>query len=137
MRRRRRLDVVSPDPLGADDRRYGIDAHFRDSHVDGEGDESVVHEYSVMGAIDAVEGRVWDIRARAQVLPWVECPGALASADRLSGLAIDELRSQVRREFKGTSTCTHLNDTLRSLGDVDVLVAGLSADGGSGWGAGD
>jgi hypothetical protein len=65
------------------------------------------------------------------VLPWVECPGALASADRLTDMPVAELRDHVRREFKGTSTCTHLNDTLRSLGDVDVLVDGLSADAGS------
>ena len=60
------------------------------------------------------------------MLPWMECPGAVASAERLSGMPIAELRTRVRREFTGTSTCTHLNDTLRSLGDLEVLVGQLS-----------
>ena len=128
MRRRRRLDVTAP--AGTDD-RYGIDAHFRDSHVDELRAESVVHEYSVAGTVDRDGVRVEDIEARAQVLPWMECPGALASAGRLSGMPVAELRNYVRREFKGTSTCTHLNDTLRSLGDVDVLVGELSGTIGS------
>ncbi len=123
MRRRRRLDVVAPEGT---DGRCRIDAHFRDSHVDASGAESVVHEYAVYGTVDRAGGWVEDISARAHVLPWVECPGALASAERLSGMPITELRGQVRREFKGTSTCTHLNDTLRSLGDVNVLLEGLS-----------
>jgi hypothetical protein len=123
MRRRRRLDVVGPDGPG-DAHRF--DAHFRDSHMDGDGAERVVHEYSATGAFDVVGGRVLDIGARAHVLPWMECPGAVASAERLSGMPIAELRTRVRREFTGTSTCTHLNDTLRSLGDLEVLVGKLS-----------
>ena len=129
MRRRRRLDVVAPE--GADG-HYRFDAHFRDSHMDESGAESVVHEYGVSGTIDRPGGRILGIAAQAHVLPWVECPGALASADRLSGMPVGELRSHVRREFKGTSTCTHLNDTLRSLGDVHALIDGLSGEPGSG-----
>ena len=37
--------------------------------------------------------------------------------------ALADLRDLVRREFHGTSTCTHLNDELRSLGDAHALVA--------------
>jgi hypothetical protein len=122
MRRRRRLDVVSPTGSGE---AHRFDAHFRDSHMDQDGAEWVVHEYSAAGAFDVVGGRVLDVGARAHVLPWMECPGAVASAERLSGMPIAELRTRVRREFTGTSTCTHLNDTLRSLGDLEVLVAQL------------
>jgi hypothetical protein len=133
MRRRRRLDVTGRE---GGDGPYGIDAHFRDSHVDESGAESVVHEYSVSGHVDPDGLRVADIAARAHVLPWMECPGALASADRLLGMALAELRDHVRREFRGTSTCTHLNDTLRSLGDVGVLIEELSDPSGSGRGVG-
>ncbi len=119
MRRRRRLDVTGP---GGPGEEYRFDVHFRDSHMDQNGAEWVVHEYAVSGAFDMVGGRVLDIGARAHVLPWMECPGAVASAERLSGMPIAELRTRVRREFTGTSTCTHLNDTLRSLGDLEVLV---------------
>jgi hypothetical protein len=123
MRRRRRLDVVGPDASGE---MHRFDAHFRDSHMDHEGSEWVVHEYSASGGFDIVGRRVLDIGAKAHVLPWMECPGAVASAERLSGMPIAELRTRVRREFTGTSTCTHLNDTLRSLGDLEVLVGQMS-----------
>jgi len=127
MRRRRRLDVVAPAGLG---NPYRIDAHFRDSHMNDVGVESVVHEYSVTGAIDGTGSRVLDMAAEAQVLPWMECPGAVASAGRVVGMETGELRTRVRRELTGASTCTHLNDTLRSLGDVQVLVAWLSGHSG-------
>jgi hypothetical protein len=45
----------------------------------------------------------------------------------LDGHAVGELRELVRREFKGTSTCTHLNDLLRSLADLGPLVRLLDA----------
>ena len=41
--------------------------------------------------------------AVAHVLPWMECPGALASAGRLAGIPLSGLRSQVRREWTGAS----------------------------------
>jgi hypothetical protein len=123
MRRRRRLDVVAPD---VPDHPYLLDAHFRDSHMNEAGVESVVHEYSLTGAIDGTGSRVVDISAEAHVLPWMECPGALASAGRVVGMPTGELRTRVRRELTGASTCTHLNDMLRSLGDVEVLVGELS-----------
>jgi hypothetical protein len=119
MRRRRCLDVST---VTDDERTHQIDVHFRDSHMDPTDGESVVHEYTVAGGIDVDECRIVEVSARAHVLPWMECPGAVASAERLAGLPIAEVRGRVRREFSGTSTCTHLNDTLRSLGDLSYLV---------------
>jgi len=55
------------------------------------------------------------------VLPWVECPQAAASAGRLAGRPVADLRPTVRAEFLGPTTCTHLTDTLRALEDVGVL----------------
>jgi hypothetical protein len=124
MRRRRRLDVVAVD---RPDATHLLDLHFRDTHVDGDGVETVVHEYSVEGAVDAAAGQVVALSARAHVLPWMECPGALGSAGRLAGMPLDDLRKRVRRELTGTSTCTHLNDMLRSLSDVPILVDELGA----------
>jgi hypothetical protein len=125
MRRRRRLDVLGPEAPGGPVR---IDVHFRDSHADGGGAESVVHEYSVTGLVDRETHRVLDVSARAQVLPWLECPAAVASAAMLVGRRLEELRPWVRRELTGVRTCTHLNDTLRSLADVAVLLP--TVDGG-------
>ena len=120
MRRRRRLDVVAPTEPGAP---YRVDAHFRDSHMAEDGAEYVLHEYTVSGTVDHDGERGVEVSARARVLPWTECPQAVASAGRVAGMAVGELRSRVRHELVGASTCTHLNDTLRSLDDVAILIA--------------
>jgi hypothetical protein len=36
-------------------------------------------------------------------------------------MELSALRTRVRKEFVGRSTCTHLNDSLRSLADVTAL----------------
>jgi Protein of unknown function (DUF2889) len=118
VRRRRRLDLIEPDD---DELEYRVDLHFRDSHVDDQGFESIMHEYSMSGTVDLGAGRIGTVSARANVLPWVECPGALASAQRVDGMELSALRSRIRKEFVGRSTCTHLNDSLRSLADVTAL----------------
>jgi hypothetical protein len=117
-RRRRRLDVLASGPSGL----HAIDAHFRDGHVDGDGHETVVHEYAAGGSVDARRRLIVDLWARALVLPWKECPAAVASAERLQGTSFDDLRLRVRRELVGTASCTHLNDTLRSLADLGALL---------------
>ena len=126
MRRARRIDVRSPAPSGGP---FEVDAFFRDSHVDGDGRESVVHEYGVTATVDGTERTVVDIAATADVLPWAECPAAVDSAARIIGRPLADLRPWVRRNFTGTTTCTHLNDTLRGLADVDVLIDRLVAEG--------
>ena len=39
-----------------------------------------------------------------------------------AGMTLSELRDRIRGEFVGTSTCTHLNDTLRAIADLDALL---------------
>ncbi|HEX3842112.1 MAG TPA: DUF2889 domain-containing protein [Acidimicrobiales bacterium] len=114
MRRRRRLDVSGGEELA-------IQAMFRDSHVAPDGRETVVHEYTLAAAVDRSSGVVLACRATAQVLPWVECPAAADSATRVVGRTVADLRSWVRSDLAGVTTCTHLNDMLRSLADVGTL----------------
>ena len=78
------------------------------------------------GTVDTDAGRIVDIEAVADVLPWVECPNAVASAGRLRDQPLAGLRPWVRQTFTGTTTCTHLNDTLRTLGDLPRLAATLT-----------
>ncbi len=118
-RRRRRLD------LWQDGGEYRFEEHFRDSYVEGRDAESVLHEYLVRGTADLRRLVVASIEAEALVLPWRECPRALASAQRIVGWPVADLRARVRDELVGTSTCTHLNDTLRVLADLSVLAAVL------------
>jgi hypothetical protein len=115
MRRTRRMDVT-PGPLAS------IDVLYRDSHVDEDSTETIVHEYTVAATVDTRDGILTSCSATPRVLPWVECPAAALSAGRLAGAPVAGLRRHVRDTFLGTSTCTHLNDTLRSLEDIPALL---------------
>lgn len=119
MRRLRRIDVSGVDELV-------VDAMFRDSYVDDAGLETVVHEYhvDVLVLADSLEIKTLDVTPR--VLPWMECPGAVAGAQRLIGRGITDIDAVVGGEFHGTSSCTHLNDLLRSITDVEALARDLS-----------
>ena len=68
--------------------------------------------------------------ADAGPLPAPECPAAAASISRIVGREVSTLRDLVRHGFSGPSTCTHLNDVIRSLADVRTLwVSGALARG--------
>ncbi|GAB2850859.1 hypothetical protein GCM10022221_57750 [Actinocorallia aurea] len=119
MRRARRIDV---DPSTGE-----IQAVFRDSYTRPDGVETVIHEYTLEASCAADPsgsgGVLTACEATPRVLPWMECPAAVASARRLAGLPLASLRDHVRTAFTGPSTCTHLNDTLRALEDVAHLLA--------------
>ncbi len=115
-RRRRRLDLWDSDGV------THVECHFRDSHVDGDGVETVVHEYGVHGAVDPVEQRLLWCRADPGPLPFPECPGAVGSAGRLQGVALGDVARLVQDSFTGPTTCTHLNDTFRTMGDLATLL---------------
>jgi hypothetical protein len=117
MRRRRRIDV-SDDSAG----RVGIDAMFRDTYVRRDGVETIIHEYTLVAVVDSDTGVIVESQATPRVLPWQECPGAVASAARITGMTLQDLHFRVRQELSGTSTCTHLNDLLRSVADAQALI---------------
>lgn len=121
MRRRRRLDVAR-DAAGTID----IDAMFRDTYVRGDGEETIIHEYTLTAAVDPSSGVIVRSEAVPRVLPWQECPGAVNSARRISGMTLSDLHFRVREELTGITTCTHLNDLLRSVGDAEALVEHLN-----------
>jgi len=123
MGRSRRVDVAAC-PGGAD---VQIDAMFRDSYVRGDGVPTIVHEYTLLATVERGTGRILESRATPRVLPWQECPGAVQSAVRITGMTLLELHSRVRRELHGTGTCTHLNDLLRSIADAQSLIDLLPA----------
>src|SRR4029079_18869839 len=70
MRRFRRLERAEEGVL---------DAHVRDSHVDGDGVETIVHEYTVEGSIDASSRTIASVAAHVRVLPWQARPVQLGS----------------------------------------------------------
>lgn len=120
-RRRRRLDLWHEAEL------VQFDCFFRDSHVDRDGLETVVHEYTVRGAVEPITLEVVSCDAEWGDLPFPECPAAAASAGRIVGEPVEGLRRKVLKTMVGPSTCTHLNDQLRSLEDVGPLTRKLEA----------
>ncbi|HTR69046.1 MAG TPA: DUF2889 domain-containing protein [Mycobacteriales bacterium] len=99
-----------------------VRATFRDSYADPDGIARRLHEWVVEAALDQ-NGTLGTIQVEPGRLPWAECPFAAHSATRLIGRRPDEIETAVAEEFVGTTTCTHLNDTLRTLAEVpDLLV---------------
>jgi hypothetical protein len=93
-----------------------------------DGIETIVHEYSFTGTVDPETLQVLDARAPPRVLPYVECADAASSGGLLAGMSVADLRRRVRQEFTGVSTCTHLNDLLRSLADVGALATRIGTE---------
>ncbi len=118
VRRRRRLDLIAGEP-------YELDVQFRDSHLGADGLEDVLHEYTLAATVDPDTLTVLTSTATVRVLPWPECPGAVGSATRIVGRPVAALRQLVAAEFTGTTTCTHLNDLLRSLAGATALAEAL------------
>jgi len=114
MRRRRLVEVTAGDP-------HAVFAMFRDTYVTPDGTEMILHEYTLTADLAPDALTLSNCEAKPQVLPWDDCPAAAASAGRLDGLHVEEVRPLVSKEFRGTTTCTHLNDLLRSLGDLGAL----------------
>ncbi|MGE3834454.1 MAG: DUF2889 domain-containing protein [Acidimicrobiia bacterium] len=116
LRRARRMDVWRE---GGD---FRIEAHFRDSCSDPDLVEVAVHEYLLDAAVDAATGTVTSLVARPMVLPYPECPAAAPNVDWLVGQPLVELRTKVLEVLRGPDCCTHLNDALRALADIDALL---------------
>jgi hypothetical protein len=119
MRRLRRTDVRVVDAAVV------VDSHFRDSYMEQTGVETAVHEYDVVVTAGVDDGVIRGVDVRARVLPCPDCPGAVASAQRVVGEPLESLRAFVRGELRGDTICTHLNDQLRSLADVPMMVGEL------------
>ncbi len=122
MRRRRRLDVSRHDGAAT----AHVDATFRDTYVRGDGRETIIHEYTLAATVDADSGVILQAEATPRVLPWQECPAAAASARRIIGMTLDDLHFRVRNDLTGTTTCTHLNDLLRTVADAQALIEYLA-----------
>jgi hypothetical protein len=120
VRRRRRTDVSA----ATDGHGLQVEHHFRDSYADID-TEQVMHEYLVHARFDD-QRRVAELRVDPRVLPWRECPGAVASAQRIVGVALGDIAAEVHKELTGVATCTHLNSTLRALADVRTLALTLT-----------
>lgn len=118
MCRRRRLDVVRD----GDD--FVVNAAFRDHAWEPDGLEAIVHEYELDATIAPVgdDFVLASVAARPRVVPYPDCPSAAANVDRLAGLPVSELRTRVLEHLRGVDSCTHLNDMVRALAELDDLI---------------
>jgi hypothetical protein len=120
MRRARRIDVTrSADAVL-------VDAMFQDSATFPDGTRGALHEYTLTLAADPATLRIRAIDADPRVLPFPECPGATASLSLLVGERLSDLRTLVLERLRGTAGCTHLNDAVRSLAEVPLLLKWLA-----------
>lgn len=115
MRRARRIDVRVDDVVR-------VDAMFQDSCTVPAGGRLAVHEYQLTATADPRTGVLLSVAADPRVLPYAECPLAAGNVDRLVGTPLRELREVVLTALTGTAGCTHLNDALRALAEVPLLL---------------
>jgi hypothetical protein len=118
MRRARRIDVWR-DP---NDGTIVIDSGFQDSAGDPSGGRVAVHEYVLRATADPESMTLRTVEPDARVLPFLECPSAVGTASAVVGAPLSELRTVVLDRLARTSGCTHLNDALRALAEVPVLL---------------
>lgn len=120
MRRSRLVDVVESSPVV-------VDVAFRDLHRTPLGVATVIHEYAMRAHIDPEELRALEILVEPRVLPWLECQAAIDGVRKVEGSRLEGFGAHVRRELGAPSSCTHLDDMLRKLEDVPVLLRELRA----------
>ena len=64
---------------------------FRDTFVEPDGAQPVIHEYRLTGAIDVRSRTVVSLAAHAGVLPGPDCVHAAAGVARLVGRTLDDV----------------------------------------------
>lgn len=121
-RRARRIDVWREGD------GIAVEASFQDSAPRSEGrGRAALHEYIVRLRAHANSGVIESLDPEPRVLPFHECPGAIANARSLIGTPIAAVRETVLEKLRGPAGCTHLNDALRALAEVPQLLAALDA----------
>ena len=95
---------------------------FRDTWMDPQGREEVLHEYILQATAVPATQRLTSITAEPRALPFVDCVVAAGFVSKLEGVELSKLRKAVRTTLVRTESCTHLNDLLRALGDAPYLL---------------
>ncbi len=105
--------------------RIEIAAGFQDSTGDPDHGRVGIHEYRLRATADLATGRLERLESTPHILPFRECPSAVKASLAILDAPLAELREVVLARLSKTSGCTHLNDALRSLAEVPVLVEAL------------
>lgn len=125
MRRARRIECwLEPAPGGRQVLR--IEAAFQDSAPRPEGGRAALHEYVIRASADPASLELLTLEPEPRVLPFGECPGAIRNALGLVGQPLPRIREAVLEHLRAERGCTHLNDALRSMGEVPHLLGLLA-----------
>jgi len=120
MRRARRADIWRDGDL------LRMDIAFQDSAYLPESRTRVaIHEYQVEASADVANLTLQSVTAYPHVLPYRECPGAVANVGMMRGTSLKAMRLSVPATLSSVLGCTHLNDVLRSMADVPQLASKL------------
>ena len=119
-RRSRRIDVWKEDSV------IMVDVGFQDSASDPKLERVAIHEYHLFAKADISSNVLLELTATPHVLPFPECPGAVANIQQLVGTPLPDMRTKVIDTLPGVKGCTHLNDVMRGLAEVPALCALLS-----------
>ncbi len=115
-RRARRIDVWR------EAGRIAVEASFQDSAPRRDGTRAALHEYILRVDVDPGTLVIKSIEPEPRVLPFHECPGAVANAQALAGTLLADIRGTVLERLRGPAGCTHLNDALRALAEAPRLL---------------
>lgn len=121
-RRARRIDVWREQGAVA------VEASFQDSAPRQSGGRAALHEYILRVRLDPDTLAIASLEPEPRVLPFHECPGAIANAQKLVGTPLPQVRESVLAMLRGPQGCTHLNDALRALAEVPALLEHLDAE---------
>lgn len=83
------------------------------------------HEYRGRATVDPDSFLLEHVEMEFGALPYSICQAAAVTPRKLVGRSVREFRTAVIEVLKGTSGCTHLNDSLRTLHDVPAMVEAL------------
>ncbi len=125
-RRARFIDVC------VDGDRLMIESGFQDSTGDPEHGRIGIHEYRLRATAALSSGRLETLDATPHILPFRECPSAVAASLSILDAPLADLRDVVLERLAKTNGCTHLNDALRALAEVPLLVEALQRENGDG-----
>ena len=121
-RRARYIDISVHDNV------MNINVGFQDSASDPSSARVAIHEYRLHAQADIEHGVLTSLTATPHILPFVECPGAIANISSLIGTPLHEMRTRVIEELPGVKGCTHLNDVLRGLAEAPILANFLNSN---------
>ena len=123
-RRARRIDVWR-DPV---DGTIMVDSGFQDSMGDPDHGRVAVHEYILRATVDPGSMLVTSVDPDPRILPFLTCPDAVGTATAVVGTPVAALRRTVLERLAKTNGCTHLNDALRALAEVPILLGHLDGE---------